>query len=92
MSERDRFDCNNLGGFRRSYPNPDNVSGLADFAPLTHLDYCFGSGFANEVRVHARGVKGTVERVYERYKAIRAPSAVLQWNREQQQFIQQQQN
>ena len=26
MAERDRFDLANLGGFRRSYPNPDNVS------------------------------------------------------------------
>ena len=26
MRERDNFDCNNLGGFRRSYPNPNCVS------------------------------------------------------------------
>lgn len=24
MQDRDRFDCSNLGGFRRSYPNPDS--------------------------------------------------------------------
>ena len=26
MDERDRFDCANLGGFRRSFPNPNCVS------------------------------------------------------------------
>ena len=28
MLDRDRFDSQNLGGFRRSYPNPDSVSDL----------------------------------------------------------------
>ena len=29
MQDRDDFDCANLGGFRRSFPNPDNVSETA---------------------------------------------------------------
>lgn len=29
MQDRDHFDCENLGGFRRSFPNPDSVSSIS---------------------------------------------------------------
>ena len=88
MHDRDNFDCNNLGGFRRSFPTPNCVSivlvirsGLKDWQtelkPFMQCGrFCY-LGSTNEVWISAWGVKGTLERIHERSKASRSVTSDL---------------
>ena len=73
MLDRDRFDSQNLGGFRRSFPNPDSVSDFVRQFTIIHdeLPRNFNKsnillskrsiGPVNEVRVLPGRVEGTLE-------------------------------
>ena len=71
MRDRDHFDANNLGNFRRSFPNPNCVSGQIIFVSRNFAVLVGYLGSVNEVWIFTWGVQGSMERVYQRCQTAR---------------------